>query len=436
MARTQPQNEITPSDAGDNETGFSEEIINSGDPQTFADDRIQAYSQANRLLFENQKAAALAQKNKQQAPARSTKKIKILSPVGFRPSATITHIPPYRPHVGSTRVDRTVNTVVIHTFSWGVDIGDFRKSNVLEIADGGPQRWISANNDAFGHYPRRFRAGVNTLTSAGAFENGRKVSTHIIISQKGDVIMSTDLDTVAWANAPVNSKSIAIDLEPTFSTTKLGKGVTSNDILLEPFSEEQLDSFAVVLKKLETIYSLPQTFLSTLSAAQSGKGYTTHAVVSAARSNPHHDPLAPQLQSQESWEEHVFSRMRRLPDFDLRSDVWQDISPEDSIGSAAVAALAVDPGNGRGANAVLRAGTDSLAGFDRSYQMQALSRDRYFRAGGDNSVGALNRINEQQRFVIRQLLKAQAEASPGFEAGGEHLDLDFDQGLWGDGKVV
>lgn len=169
---------------------------------------------------------------------------------------------------------RPWNMVVLHQYGEAIDEKVLKTNrNVLSIA-----------TDEYGHNPERFMVGVRELTTRDAAD-ARKVSVHFIISRRGDVVASVDINDVGYHSGgdvkppglSLNTASIGFELE-----SHLVRATPGGPIFRQPFSVPQLQATAIVLRKLDPFISVPRVYLQTIAqlrgAAKTG-GYVRHAVI-------------------------------------------------------------------------------------------------------------------------------------------------------------
>ncbi|MHC4619228.1 MAG: N-acetylmuramoyl-L-alanine amidase [Planctomycetota bacterium] len=161
----------------------------------------------------------------------------------------------------------------------------------------GLRKVLAPPGDEFGHHPSRWFAGVKEMTKNPELSRGaaRKVSIHFCISRRGDVIVSTDLNDIAWHGGgrfihPRNNNivSVGFELEPQRIRLKpYGRAITA------PFTTPQMTALAIVCKKLDTWRPTKQVYITRRSATshndfaqtkrlaqQHGSGYIQHSDVS------------------------------------------------------------------------------------------------------------------------------------------------------------
>jgi len=198
-------------------------------------------------------------------------------------------------------VVRPWSFLFIHSFGYtwdapymGIDKYAKRKSLHSRLAPPG---------DDMGHHPSRWFAGIKELTKSPALTRGKPnpVSIHFCISRRGDVVVSTDLNDIAYHGGgrllhprkSNNTVSVGFELEP-----QIVRHFPFGPTHVAPFTTPQMTALAIVCKKLDTWRPTKQVYITRRSAeshkdfaqtlrlaTQHGSGYVQHSDVSPVYRN-------------------------------------------------------------------------------------------------------------------------------------------------------
>ena len=176
---------------------------------------------------------------------------------------------------------------MLHAFgsTWDMDqLGyERQKGKQVLVRNGSLMR---APGDKYGHNPTRFFSGVKSLCGGGS----RPTAIHFIISRRGDVVASCDLndeanhgkgDAILLHERGNNYITIGIELE--LALVRLKKGAWP---VIDIFPDLQLQSLAIILRKIESYRSIKRVVMSkdagSLESQMQSTGYLQHRDVSTA----------------------------------------------------------------------------------------------------------------------------------------------------------
>lgn len=165
------------------------------------------------------------------------------------------------------------------------------------------QKRLVPPGDEYGHDPKRWFAGIKEVVKFPGYIKGkvRPVSIHFCISRRGDVVVSTDLNDIAWhgggrlldAKKRNNTVSVGFELEP-----QLHRFSPGAQVRVTPFTQPQMIALAIVCKKLTTWRPIKQVYITRRNATthkdfahtlrlavEHGSGYVQHSDVSPVYTN-------------------------------------------------------------------------------------------------------------------------------------------------------
>jgi hypothetical protein len=351
--------------------------------------------------------------------------------------------------------------VAFHCFGGSFDIKFLRKHRGA----------ISVPTDENGHSPRRFMAAMRYLTFIGS--GAKQVGIHFGISRKGDFVSSVDLNDVAHATGGVipfpfskNSASIGFEFETHEARIIYGTNKPTQRIYRQPYSNKQIMSLAIGLKKInawrrviapdgKTMEPWLTTPNEILRAYQAGTGgMIQHFTVSPATrtdagaqfnarkgemirfgsdrwnginpdANPSNGP-GPELPSGWDTLEKYFREIR-----DVKPETQVFKAPLTSVDlqlARASEVVGLVGGGGRGIAA--RTGRDRLAALSRSAQMQQQTRGTLYNKAAATNVALAAVIGKSSGVVSSVLQKFDAS---GVEGVSGAVMFNEATGLWEDG---
>jgi hypothetical protein len=206
--------------------------------------------------------------NLRQDVGRSAKPRYLISDFGLisnngydRRRFTWTYIPPQAASVTIWPAGkiRPWSFIVVHSMG-----GTFEAARMWPKKGGSGAR-LYVSSDKYGHDNRRWMAGLRELTkSRGLSPGARPVSIHFCVSRRGDVVVSADLNDLAWhAGGNLlgfksnNNVSVGFELEEEFIRFR-PYGATH----VAPYTEPQLIALAIVLKKIETFRPIKHVYIT------------------------------------------------------------------------------------------------------------------------------------------------------------------------------
>jgi hypothetical protein len=314
-------------------------------------------------------------------------------------------------------VTRPWTYVMLHSFGHAWDLGQLgytrqKQSNgkykQALVRNGSLMR---APGDTYGHNPTRFFAGVKSLCGGGA----RPVGIHFIISRRGDVVVSCDLNDIAkhgYGDAYTmhargnNYVTVGIELEVALVRLKKNSYPVTNT-----YSTLQLQALAIILRKIGAYRSISNNVISkersdsvSSQCQQWSTGYLQHRDVNTKTQR--HDAggefnilpgqtgtVAGVTQITSGWTT-LFGYMAKVRDFDLGTQVFQTgISPLQATQMSELN-RAITQANA-GQKAPLRKLRGRMASMARAERIRAQSRrGAAAQASGQHIgfAGALKRI--------------------------------------------
>jgi hypothetical protein len=355
-----------------------------------------------------------------QALGQSAKPQQIISDVGFKDHKFRFNWTYIAPSVGEyepfpkRQGPRPWKFIFVHSFGYTWDVPYLMRFPTA----------LHPPGDEYGHHPMRWRSGIAQLVTPKKYDPAKpnksnKVSIHFCISRRGDILVSVDLNDIAYhgggdprydigkllknALGPwrgSNVYTIGIELEPC-----LGRLKPNKSLVLLDYPDRQLQSFAVLIKKLQAIQPIANTVISRfkkasleeqLQVAATTGGYIQHldTFPIEKRLNPKTGKLESTGKSDASnqrdandkaqmgvysdgsvgpgWTK-LFEHVAALKSFDLAKNVFVDHFDSPDFSHLPDLAVAMNQGN-VGQRAALGALMDHMAGYKRAAGMAAMSR--------------------------------------------------------------
>jgi len=199
--------------------------------------------------------------------SRNAKPNQIISTVGFADNPQRLTCVYYPPRPGTYKVfpDKRLRPwryIALHVGDTGWDKAYFKRSATA----------VQAPGDESGHNPERWtRLLQQYILSAEAGKSATLYSAHYIVSRRGEVVASVDLNDIAYhmpktfpklfSDKDNNYATVGIVFEPCY----VRLAPNSNLSLLE-FSARQQAALAVLIKKLTTVYPIELVVIRRLSS--------------------------------------------------------------------------------------------------------------------------------------------------------------------------
>lgn len=224
----------------------------------------------------------------------SAKPKMIISDFGFKEAGfNWTYMPP---SIGEYQIFpkkeglRPWRFVFVHSFGYTWDIPYMAKNKSA----------LNPPGDTYGHHPKRWMAALRQLVLPKEFDPKKgkvdKVSIHFCVSRRGDILVSVDLNDIAYHGGGDpkysigdaiggkyhgnNAYTIGIELEPC-----LGRKKAFGTTFLLDYPDRQLKAFAILIKKFQAVRPIANTVISRFSnqslqeqfrAAKTTGGYVQH----------------------------------------------------------------------------------------------------------------------------------------------------------------
>ena len=229
-------------------------------------------------FLENQRAYANVRRSKGLSPEPRY----ILSDFGLTSSVfgqqfSWVYLPPVAGayHVWPEGVLRPWSFICLHCFGGSFDQGirpGVDRETGKRISGKGLIHYkdrLTVSGDQYGHNPKRWFSGIKELTknpelTAQRGSKARRVSIHVCISRRGDVVVSTDLNDQAWhcGGDILNPKgnnfvTVGIELE-----TQFFRFVPRGPLFISPYPDPQMKALAIVCKKITTFRPIPQQYIT------------------------------------------------------------------------------------------------------------------------------------------------------------------------------
>lgn len=255
-------------------------------------------------------------------------KKKLISSSGFSAETQVNYsfIAPGGYSPWSSQEDREIKQIVLHSFGhqwhaykvnnkWR---GEMNRANNLTMmmSEDYPDkvRWVPLGTDAARGMAHKGRLAA--ALNACMFPTPGNAGTHFIISRGGDLYVMADCNDTLSSCHDLSPTAISISLEealylevplgdPRPTATWLPTGDppgTDGTLKYWDFSEQQYQTLAVLIKKLQTAYPnlAARTFTSSSGEATSSfVGYTMHGHISGADSR--YIDVSPHFQTSDEW---------------------------------------------------------------------------------------------------------------------------------------
>lgn len=348
--------------------------------------------------------------------------------------------------------------IFIHSFGYAIDLAAFRAN---------PRR-LAPPGDEYGHNPLRVMAAVRQLcvTQDMNRPRGGKASIHAIITRRGDIIMSVDLNDKAYHGGGQKFKggpgwfytskpyqdnsgwSVGIELEPAMARPAPGRAAE-----LVNYTDRQMLSLAIFCKKLMTInpnikfnvlsrfhggWQWNQSTKTWASVAPGsitnqgnalGSGFVQHIDVHYSKLDARGQFAVAPGQKGSGWDQ-LFGLITRVRDFNLSTEVYSKGLPDLSKTSAAELTSLLTQSDG-GQRAVLQTQWDSERAFSRASSMQAQQRREHYKAALGQNAASHDVINKSASTIGKMITRFQGAVKA---ISGEIQQYNFKNGLWTDGK--
>lgn len=295
--------------------------------------------------------------------------------------------------------------------------------------------------DQYGHHPTRWFAGINWLVKQKP-QGADKSSIHFCVSRRGDVVVSVDLNDIAYHGGGdfkihpwgTNYVTIGIELEPLFGRKKKGGGWDIMD-----YSEPQVKALAVLCKKFTTIRPLAEVVISKYfdtpvleQIKQHTSGYIQHIDVFSkkrdARGQFAVDPKTGKVGT--GWAQ-LWGYMKQVRKFNLATDIFVDKIQDPDFSQIQDLAQAMQKGT-FGQKMAAGVAYHKYQGLRRAAEMQAHTRQTHAQKGVTNAASLSSAASRQVAAVSAVMSRTDASSAPALEGGPQY---DFDSGTWQDGKA-
>lgn len=295
--------------------------------------------------------------------------------------------------------------------------------------------------DQYGHHPTRWFAGVNWLVKPKP-QGADKSSIHFCVSRRGDIVVSVDLNDIAYHGGGdiklhpngTNYVTIGIELEPLFGRKKAKGGW---DIL--DYSEPQVKSLAVLCKKFTTIRPIKQVVISKYFSTpvlqqikQHESGYIQHIDTFSKKRDARGQFAVDSTTGKvgPGWEQ-LWGYMKLVRKFNLATDVFVEKIMDPDFSQLTDLAKAMQAGS-FGQKMAAGVAYHRMQGYKRAAEMQAQSRRTLAQKGVTNAA-SLSAATSRQVAAVTTVLNRTNAANPPSLTGGPQYD--FDTGTWQDGKA-
>lgn len=343
--------------------------------------------------------------------------------------------------------------IFLHSYGYMWDLSYLRRNKQRRFCPG----------DKYGHHPTRWYAGIRQLCALNTDPQKKRqggASIHFCISRRGDVVVSVDVNDIAWhgggvrgVDTPFTSRgnnyySIGFELEPALARYKYSNGTLSNPLLL-PYPDRQMLALAIVCKKLTTyrtgireVYLTKQNGSVRTQADEYGSGYLTHKDVNSNKSDPgsQFDILPgekgvsntnPWMQGLKSGWDQLWDLMRPMR-FALATDIFvEDI--ESPFADLTELSTAMMKTLNTGQRAVVGQQRDRLNALRRASMMQAQKRYDIYKKATSSAVTMIDKIAKNVANITKQIQRFDVTNVQG--VGGDVQSFDFTTGTWKIGGV-
>lgn len=386
----------------------------------------------------------------------------IISPVGFtdRTDPFIwSWLPPsigaYRPY--PTRKERKWTYIFIHSFGYSIDYAAFKRN----------PRLLAPPGDEYGHNPLRVMGAVRQLCTLQDMSRppGSRASIHAIITRRGDIIMSVDLNDIAYhgggskptgggwfyTSKPYRSNStwsVGIELEPALARPAPGRSAR-----LVNYTDRQMLSLAIFCKKLMTIkpeiqYNVLSRFYGgwqwnpssktwasvapgsiTSQGNAMGSGFVQHIDVHYKKGDARGQFAVAPGQPGSGWDQ-LFGLIQKVRSFNLGTEIYTKGLPDLSKTSAAELTGLLTQSDG-GQRAVLQTQWDHDRAFSRASSMLVQQRRAHYKAALGQNAASHDVVNKSASTIGKMITRFQATVKA---LSGDVQQYNFSTGLWTDGK--
>ena len=344
--------------------------------------------------------------------------------------------------------------IFLHSYGYMWDLSYLRRNRQRRFCPG----------DVNGYHPTRWYAGLRQLCSLNTDPQKKRqggASIHFCISRRGDVVVSVDVNDIAWHGGGIqgvdtpftpkgnNYYSIGFELEPALARYKYSNGSLSNPMLL-PYSDRQMLALAIVCKKLVTyrnsireVYLTKQNGSMRAQANKYGSGYLTHKDVNSNKSDPgaQFDILPgetgvnnanPWMQGLKSGWDQLWDLMRPMR-FSLATDIFVKDVTANITKDLANLSTAMMKNTNKGQQTVIQRQRDNLTAFKRAFTMQAQTRRDIYKSATNNATTMIDIAAKNVTNIVRQVQRFDASNIKG--VGGSVQSFDFETGTWKVGGV-
>jgi hypothetical protein len=370
---------------------------------------------------------------------------RLISDHGFPAFTQFTYLNPHSSHITRNTEPRTpIQLVTLHPYGLTADRAILVSTRATERRitnhQGAGNRGVSPLTEVV-LVPAVHDA--NSVTAAKTETLLRRVTTrgpgpafHAILPRNGDIIVCAALDDEVQAVPSIADVSINVALEGGLGIRRLDwEGHNYSQLVELPYTSSQLFSLHVLLAKIRTaVPNIPLSFLNGAPThSMSGIAYMFPTDVQGAQQYNFtndawrgHSPLDHELSDNTA----VIRGTQAVPPLDTATQVFippQTPPPRATRASIRPAIATVDT---LGASSPLLAIYSSIAGTERSADMQTISRARFF-------VQRINGSQQDADNTGNQASTAQAVTQthvpePAVNSG-PHV-FDFTSGFWGDGE--
>jgi hypothetical protein len=323
--------------------------------------RAQAYA--------NQQAISIGKKGTSPTPVRR------ISAIGFPPTITVKYSDVPIGMYQSYSTERTVDQVVLYSFGqeWHANLkgGGWLNST---LAKQGAVIWLGQTPTKYvarGSDPENLYHEERYLTSVTKHSgNAATLPAHFIINRRGDLLIVNDCNVAFSNNGELSSTCITILLEEALYTSTDTKGALSKatwsaaggSAQEADYSEDQLATLAILLRKLELAYP---TLQSRNTFTQPGVMVTTGYACGEAVPQAAFNGTATHFATSQDWE----ALFKRIDSYGaITEQVVFDTFDEYSIG--------MDVPTISEANAIV--GTDSNRKYLEQVQIDMLAQRRAY----------------------------------------------------------
>lgn len=342
--------------------------------------------------------------------------------------------------------------IMLHSFSAAWDAYWFGHNRQLETAPG----------DEYNHHPARWLGAIRLACGIADTDTQTKphrLSMHALISRRGDVIWSCDLNDIAiHASGKLkidgrgnDAVCVGIKLESAFRRYLDPKGPWGKPYML-PYTDRQIMALAVVCRKLELVQpAVKRVYAGKANGSviaqvqQYGGGYIQHKDVIGTNvlSTTQFDippgtrglpgkVVNPFLKDHVSGWDQLWKAMNTVK-LNLATDVFVDEIRTDSwdaVDRLSVALMQTTNGTQR---QLLLAHRDRMGSIKRASAIQNQTRKTVYKQTVAQAT-TMNSIAARTTASLSHKVQAVASGGP-TTIGGEVLTYDYETGLWKAGGV-